>query len=129
MSNPKNLIFVVEDDNFFLEVVTDDLAENESYSVKGFSTAEACLENLHERPDLIVLDYYLDKEDPNAMNGQEALKKILAINPEMRVIMLSGQDSLGLAGDIIDSGATDYVIKDMDAVKILKKKITRVLGV
>ncbi len=129
MSNPKNLIFVVEDDNFFLEVVTDDLAENESYSVKGFSTAEACLENLHERPDLIVLDYYLDKEDPNAMNGQEALKKILAINPEMRVIMLSGQDSLGLAGDMIDSGATDYVIKDMDAVKILKKKITRALGV
>jgi DNA-binding NtrC family response regulator len=129
MSNPKNLIFVVEDDNFFLEVVTDDLAENDSYSVKGFSTAEACLENLHERPDLIVLDYYLDKEDANAMNGQEALKKILAINPEMRVIMLSGQDSLGLAGDIIDAGATDYVIKDIDAVKILKKKITRVLGV
>ena len=129
MSNPKNLIFVVEDDTFFLEVVTDDLSENEAYSVKGFSTAEACLENLHEKPDLIVLDYYLDKEDANAMNGEDALNKILANNPEAKVIMLSGQDSLGLAGKIIDNGATDYVIKDIDAVKILKKKITRILGV
>ena len=128
MSYPKNLIFVVEDDNFFLEVVTDDLAENDSYAVKGFSTAEECLENLHEKPDLIVLDYYLDKENANAMNGEEALNKILEFNPEAKVIMLSGQDSLGLAGKIIDSGATDYVIKDIDAVNILKKKITRVLG-
>lgn len=127
-TNPKNLIFVVEDDNFFLEVVTDDLAENDSYAVKGFSTAEECLKNLHEKPDLIVLDYYLDKENANAMNGEEALVKILEHNPEAKVIMLSGQDSLGLAGKIIDSGATDYVIKDIDAVNILKKKITRVLG-
>ncbi len=128
MSNPKNLIFVVEDDNFFLEVVTDDLSENESYAVKGFSTAEECLENLNENPDVIVLDFYLDKENPDAMNGMEALEKINASNPEIKVIMLSGQDSLETAGTLLDKGAFDYVIKDSDAIKILQKKITKALS-
>ena len=127
MSNPKNLIFVVEDDNFFLEVVTDDLSENESYAVKGFSTAESCLECLNENPEVIVLDFYLDKENPDAMNGMEALEKINAINPNIKVIMLSGQDSLETAGTLLDKGAFDYVIKDSDAIKILQKKITKAL--
>ncbi len=127
MSNPKNLIFVVEDDNFFLEVVTDDLSENESYAVKGFSTAESCLECLNENPDVIVLDFYLDKENPDAMNGMEALEKINAIDPNIKVIMLSGQDSLETAGTLLDKGAFDYVIKDSDAIKILQKKITKAL--
>ena len=125
MSNPKNLIFVVEDDNFFLEVVTDDLSENESYAVKGFSTAESCLECLNENPEVIVLDFYLDKENPDAMNGMEALEKINAIDPNIKVIMLSGQDSLETAGTLLDKGAFDYVIKDSDAIKILQKKITK----
>jgi DNA-binding NtrC family response regulator len=127
MSNQKNLIFVVEDDNFFLQVLTDDLSENESYYVKGFSTAEACLESLNENPNVIVLDFYLDKENPDAMNGMEALEKINSINPNIKVIMLSGQDSLETAGKLLDKGAFDYVIKDSDAIKILQKKISKAL--
>ena len=127
MSNQKNLIFVVEDDNFFLQVLTDDLSENESYYVKGFSTAEACLESVNENPNVIVLDFYLDKENPDAMNGMEALEKINSINPNIKVIMLSGQDSLETAGKLLDKGAFDYVIKDSDAIKILQKKISKAL--
>ncbi|MBP6459017.1 MAG: response regulator [Crocinitomicaceae bacterium] len=127
MSNQKKLIFVVEDDNFFLQVLTDDLSENESYYVKGFSTAEACLESLNENPNVIVLDFYLDKENPDAMNGMEALEKINSINPNIKVIMLSGQDSLETAGKLLDKGAFDYVIKDSDAIKILQKKISKAL--
>jgi two-component system OmpR family response regulator len=127
MSVGKNLIFVVEDDNFFLEVVTDDLSENEKYAVRGFSSAESCLENLHENPSVIVLDFYLDKENPDAMNGMEALEKINEALPQTKVIMLSGQDSLDLAGSLLDKGAFDYVVKDIDAVKILNKKIEKAL--
>jgi two-component system response regulator AtoC len=127
MSAVKNLIFVVEDDNFFLEVVTDDLSENEAYAVRGFSSAEECLDNLHEGPSVVVLDFYLDKDNPDAMNGMEALEKINIARPETKVIMLSGQDSLDVAGTLLDKGAFDYVIKDSDAVKILQKKIEKAL--
>lgn len=128
MPNDKHLIFVVEDDNFFLELVTDDLSENDSYIVKGFSTAESCLEELHQNPDVIVLDFYLDKENPDAMNGMEALDKIVSRTPASKVIMLSGQDSLDTATTLLDKGAFDYVIKDMDAVSILQKKIVKALS-
>ena len=124
----KHLIFVVEDDNFFLELVTDDLSENEAYIVKGFSTAESCLDELHQNPDVIVLDFYLDKENPDAMNGMEALDKIVLSTPASKVIMLSGQDSLDTATTLLDKGAFDYVIKDMDAVSILQKKIAKALS-
>jgi len=128
MPNNKHLIFVVEDDNFFLELVTDDLSENEAYIVKGFSSAESCLDELHQNPDVIVLDFYLDKENPDAMNGMEALDKIVASTPASKVIMLSGQDSLDTATTLLDKGAFDYVIKDMDAVSILQKKIAKALS-
>jgi two-component system OmpR family response regulator len=124
----KHLIFVVEDDNFFLELVKDDLSENEAYIVKGFSTAESCLDELHQNPDVIVLDFYLDKENPDAMNGMEALDKIVLSTPASKVIMLSGQDSLDTATTLLDKGAFDYVIKDMDAVSILQKKIAKALS-
>jgi DNA-binding NtrC family response regulator len=124
----KHLIFVVEDDNFFLELVKDDLSENEAYIVKGFSTAESCLDELHQNPDVIVLDFYLDKENPDAMNGMEALDKIVLGTPASKVIMLSGQDSLDTATTLLDKGAFDYVIKDMDAVSILQKKIAKALS-
>jgi len=121
-------IFVVEDDSFFLDIITDKLAENENLNVSGFSSAEACLKELGNNPDLIVLDYYLDKEDPSAMNGMEALKKIKNHSPLMKVIMLSGQESLNTADELLNAGADDYVIKDGDAIKILNKKIQKILG-
>jgi DNA-binding NtrC family response regulator len=42
--------------------------------------------------------------------------------------MLSGQDSLDTATTLLDKGAFDYVIKDMDAVSILQKKIAKALS-
>lgn len=125
----KKNMYVVEDDTFFLNVITDDLSENQHYNVKGFSTAEQCIAELGDKPDLIVLDYYLDKDDPSAMNGLEALKKIHQYDPSILVIMLSGQESLSTADELLSTGANDYVIKDSDAIKILQRKITKLLGV
>lgn len=124
----KHTIFAVEDDMFFLDVIVDSLSENDEYIVKGFSTAEECLENMAMNPSIIVLDYYLDRENATAMNGMEALKEIQNVAPNTKVIMLSGQDSLNTAGDLIDLGAFSYVIKDSDAVAVLKRKISAALS-
>lgn len=55
----------------------------------------------------------------------EALKKILAISPKSKVIMLSGQESLNTADELLNNGAFDYVIKDRDAIKVLQRKINK----
>ncbi len=58
-------------------------------------------------PRKIILDYEFD-EGPD---GLSVLKKIKAINPMASVIVVSGQDDLEKAVDILRKGATDYFLK------------------
>ena len=130
MNNPyKPLVFVVEDDSFFLEILKSKLSNDEKYTLKGFESAESCIENLNQKPDVIVLDYNLDKENPKAINGLEAVKKIKVDLPLTKIIMLSGQNSLEIAAEILELGVYDYVIKDDNAFEILQEKILNALSV
>lgn len=130
MNNPyKPLVFVVEDDAFFLEILKSKLSNDEKYTLKGFESAESCIENLNQKPDVIVLDYNLDKENPKAINGLEAVKKIKVDLPLTKIIMLSGQNSLEIAAEVLELGVYDYVIKDYNAFEILQEKILNALSV
>ena len=120
-------VFVVEDDRFFSEMIQDFLKENQLFKVSAFSSAESCIEKLGENPDIIVLDYYLDKENPGAINGLDALKQIRKISPETIVIMLSAQHSLNTAAELLNMGAFDYVIKNHNAIRVLDKIIKKAL--
>ncbi|MFM7021754.1 MAG: response regulator [Flavobacteriales bacterium] len=122
MESVKQLsVFVVEDDKFFSELIQDFLKDNKSLKVSGFESAEGCIKRLNEMPDIIVLDYYLDKENPGAMNGMEALKEIRKVCPDTKVIILSAQHSLNTAAELLNLGAFDYVIKNNNAVRVLDK--------
>jgi DNA-binding NtrC family response regulator len=69
------------------------------------------------------LDYYLDGIQKNAMTGIETLDKIKAVNPEIAVIVLSGQDSIDIAVSCMHHKAFDYVVKSETAFLRLKKII------
>ena len=127
MDTDKSLIFVVEDEVFALTLTMDNLSDNKKYLVKGFSSAEDCIKQLDEKPKVVVLDYYLNNDNQNAMNGLEALKKISQLLPETKIIMLSGQENLKIADELMDL-AFDYVVKDTDAFDILEKVIANALN-
>lgn len=57
----------------------------------------------------------------NAMTGIETLNKIKAVNPEIAVIVLSGQDSIDIAISCMHHKAFDYVVKSETAFLRLKK--------
>lgn len=115
----KKQIFLVDDDTLFATLMADHLEETGRYDVTTFPTGEACLERLGEKPDAIILDYFLDSNEKEAMNGLEVLKKIHKIDPEQKVIMLSSQERYGVALQTIASGAVQYVIKDLGSVKAI----------
>ena len=48
------------------------------------------------------------------MNGAEVLKKILEFNPNIQVIIISGQENINTAIDLLKKGAYDYIVKDDD---------------
>ncbi|MBK9335910.1 MAG: response regulator [Lewinellaceae bacterium] len=115
MADQQKKIFVVDDDKMFCTMLSDHLEDLGRYDVTTFGTGEDCLERLGDKPDAIILDYYLDSNVPGARNGLEILKQIHKTEPNLKVIMLSSQEHYGVALQTIASGAVQYVIKDLQS--------------
>lgn len=121
MSDNK-LIFVVDDDLFILNLVRKRL-ENKAYDLETFLYGEECLDQLDRKPDLIILDYLFMKPDSRVMNGMEIFEKIREREPDIPVIMLSGQDSGNIVLELARKGIEDYVIKDNELMDNLEVAI------
>lgn len=117
MKGKQYKVFLVDDDTKHLIMLKNHLEKKSEYDLKVniFSNGENCLDKMHENPDVVILDYYLDGIKADAANGLEILKKIRLSNPDTYVIMMSGQDDLKVAVDTIDHGAYDYIIKGESA--------------
>lgn len=127
MTNEKKiLIFLVDDDPLFLKALEIEFTQNTESLIKTFSTGEQCIESLAENPDVIVLDYYLDSVEKNAINGLETLGRIKEINSQIPVIMLSSQDKIEVAVNCMKHQAFDYFVKSETAFLRLQKAITTI---
>jgi DNA-binding NarL/FixJ family response regulator len=113
-------IFIVDDDPMFTEQLRDYITRSIPHNILSFSLGEDCLKSLNEKPDVIILDYFLDSKDAEAANGIEVLEVIKKHFPNIRVIMLSSQTTYKVNVESLQKGAK-YVIKDEFAFeKILK---------
>ncbi|WP_426493418.1 sigma-54-dependent transcriptional regulator [Hymenobacter sp. 102] len=100
-------IFIVEDNAWYGELLEYKLAQNPDYSIRRFTTAQACLSSLSERPDIITLDYSL----PDG-KGDQVLQQLKERLPEVTVIVISGQEDVRTAIGLLRQGAYDYLVKD-----------------
>ena len=107
LTTPPFLIFIVEDNPWYGELLDYKLSQNPDYVVRRFTTAQACLNQLSERPDLITLDYSL----PDGQ-GDQVLRQIREQLPEVAVIVISGQEDVNTAVGLLRQGAYDYLVKD-----------------
>ncbi len=121
-------LFLVDDDELFLKSLQVKFLNEADFEIETFVSGEECIKNLGNKPDLIILDYHLDGIDKTAMNGIEALDKILGIDPGIPVIMLSSQDRIEVAIDCMHHRAFDYVVKSETAFVRLQKIITTVFS-
>ena len=119
-------IFLVDDDAVSLKLLEIEFLQHGDFTIETYPTGELCMENLSHNPDIIILDYYLDGVDKNAMNGIETLDKIKAENPNIPVVMLSSQDKIDIAVSCMHHGAFDYVVKSETAFMRLQKIITAI---
>lgn len=127
MSNSKKIkLFLVDDDPLYLKMLEIELLQFGDYILENFPTGEKCIANLDQKPDVIVLDYYLDSLDKNAMNGIQVLDQIKSINSDIPVVMLSSQDKIEVAVDCMHHNAFDYIVKSETAFVRLRKVITTI---
>ncbi|MGD1845799.1 MAG: response regulator [Salibacteraceae bacterium] len=113
-------LFIVEDNSFYRNYLSEALAE-EPFVIEAFSTGETCMENLYRMPAVVVLDHQL-----GSMSGIEILKQIKAFDPDIQVIVLSGQEDLEVAVNTLRFGAFDYLTKDDRTIIRLKSNLQKV---
>lgn len=116
-------IFLVDDDALYLKLLENELNEKKKYVIKTFSTGERCLQHLSEKPDIIVLDYFLNGIEKNVLNGLETLAQIKLTSPEIPVIMLSAQDKIDVAVNCMKLQAFEYIVKSETAFTRLQHAI------
>lgn len=100
-------IFIVEDDAFYGSMLEYHLNLNPDYEVSRFENGKSFVANLYRRPSVITLDYSLPDID-----GETILKKIQKDHPEIPVIIISGQENITTAVQLLKLGAYDYIVKD-----------------
>lgn len=80
------IILVVDDEKYIREIVKNILEAN-GYKIIQAENGETALRLYKENPNisLILLDYVMP-----VLNGEETLRRFLEINPEVKVILMSG---------------------------------------
>jgi DNA-binding NtrC family response regulator len=126
INEKKILLFLVDDDVLFLKSLQMEFTHNTESEIQTFITGELCLESISKSPDVIVLDYYLNSVNKNAINGLETLDRIKSTNPEIPVIMLSSQDKIDVAVNCMKHQAFDYIVKSETAFLRLQRTITTI---
>lgn len=119
-------LFLVDDDAVFLKALEIEFLQNADFIIETYATGELCVQSLLHNPDVIILDYYLNGIDKNAMNGIDTLDRIKEISTGIPVIMLSSQDKIDVAINCMHHKAYDYVVKSETAFVRLQKIITRI---
>ena len=102
-------VFILEDDTWYGSMLQHYLSLNPEYIIKRFESPNEFFSHLHENPDVVTLDFSLPDCD-----GGEVLKKIKQQNPDLRVIIISGQEDVATAINLLKNGAYDYIVKDDD---------------
>jgi DNA-binding NtrC family response regulator len=117
--------FFIVDDDVFCRSIYEQYLNNINYTdITCFSNGSDCLEQLYQNPDIIFLDHNMED-----LTGFEVLKKIKRFNPNIYVVMVSGQENMKTAIDSLKYGAFDYVIKEStvcEKIALVIEKIIRV---
>ncbi|MCF8379256.1 MAG: response regulator [Bacteroidales bacterium] len=119
------LIFFVDDDKMILNFVEYTLNNRGTYDIRTYQSGEDCLKNLNLKPDLIVLDHYLERSSDKYSTGFEILLEIKKLAPKTPIIILSSQDDKELIDNYLKSGASQYIPKNDYFIDILMESFDK----
>ena len=107
MANPIRIV-LVDDDESLLESIDALLRAEGSFTVMGPSTEAIRAAQPAERqePDLVILDLTIPLVD-----GIEATRRMRALLPSTRILVLSAQTAPPYVGSALKAGADGYVTK------------------
>ncbi len=114
-------IFLVEDDPFYGQLIKHHLSLNPDYDVHLFESGKELIKSMYLQPDIVCIDFGLPD-----IKGDALLKEILKQNASLPVIVISGQEEISIAVNLLKAGARDYIIKDDNTKENLWKSILHI---
>ena len=116
---------LVVDDASFMRSVLKDIIKSNGLASEIFEAGDG-IEGVKAyqkiKPDLVTMDVNMPRAD-----GIQALRAILKINPQAKVIMITSVEEKHIVQDAIKLGARDYVVKPFDRsnVPLVINKVIR----
>jgi len=107
-------IFIVDDNQDFAESLAD-ILRLDGHQVELAFDGESAIEKFHQQPfDITFMDVKLP-----GMNGLESFLELRKINPQAKVVMMTGYSVEQLLNQAIENGALGVLHKPLDMSKLL----------
>lgn len=116
---------LIVDDASFMRKVLKDIIKTNGLASEIFEAADG-IEGVKAyqkvKPDLVTMDVNMPRVD-----GIQALRAILKINPMAKVVMITAIEEKHIVQDAMKLGARDYVVKPFDRsnVPLVLNKVIR----
>lgn len=106
---------LITDDAAFMRTVLGDILKRAGYDViEASSGADAVEKYKIEKPDAVTMDITMPE-----MDGITALKKIMVIDKNAKVLMCSAMGQQTMVIEAIGAGAKDFIVKPFNANRVV----------
>jgi len=114
-------VLIVDDDPALVNQLKWGLASEYDVAT-ACSPEEAWTAARRERPDLVTLDLAVENDDPES--GFDLLDRFLSLDPNLKVVLVTGHDDRSNAIRAVDRGAFDFFTKpiDLDELRVMLRR-------
>ena len=108
---------LIVDDALFMRMMIKDILSKDGFEVVGEAEngVEAVKKYAELHPDLVTMDIVMPE-----MDGIEAVRNIITIDPRARVLMCSAMGQQPLVVEALEAGAKDFIIKPFQPAKVVE---------
>lgn len=112
-----NARVLIVDDEMFMRQILRDILQRASFEVVGEATngEEAVQQYRQLQPDVVLMDIIMPR-----MDGIEATRQILSLDPQARVVMCTALGQEGILKKALQLGARDFLVKPFRPEKIIE---------
>lgn len=119
-------VWIVEDDEWFAKQLSQLIGLSDAFTCSCvFTTCEPALEKLQteDPPDIVLMDIGLP-----GMGGIEGIKRIRAMTPEVKTVMLTVFEDSNSIVQAISNGAAGYLLKGSSLEEIVDSLRSIIVG-
>ena len=108
---------LIVDDALFTRMMLRNILSQNGYSavVEAETGAEAVWAYERWKPDLVIMDINMPE-----MDGMTAVRNILSLHPEARIIICSALGEKHLMMEALEAGVKDFITKPFQPDKVLE---------